>query len=435
MRWSKYNLLFKSEKHGHMLYNSLSNSFASLDDASYKELQQIRESPESCDFAKNPLLYVQLLGASALVDEREEEALLNVVKLRHALANFGDKTLGLTIVPTLACNFACTYCYEAGMGQPAPMTEETEEKIVQFIQRRGHIRFLFINWYGGEPLLKFDAICRMTEKVKRTETPFSANLVTNGYLLTKETISRLDDLNIKRVQVTIDGPEETHDRRRILKNGGKTYQTIVANIENLLERWSGKLTLRINVDKSNKADFSTIYHFLDEKFKGKNTHIAAGFVSGSPAANPDIGCEFADDEAFDFMLDERDTLGLENRRYYPKHVFSCAASNANGFVIGPQGEIYKCWRDVGLKEKVAGHVGEGGHWNMKLLAEYMIEGSAFDNPSCRGCFYAPVCDRECAHSRLKKSRLNRRCDVSLDTFVRRLEAHYETKIKSEETRK
>ena len=34
----------------------------------------------------------------------------------------------------------------------------------------------------------------------------------------------------------------------------------------------------------------------------------------------------------------------------------CAATSVNTFVIGPSGELYKCWVDVGRKEKIIGSI-------------------------------------------------------------------------------
>lgn len=38
---------------------------------------------------------------------------------------------------------------------------------------------------------------------------------------------------------------------------------------------------------------------------------------------------------------------------------TCTATSLYGYVIGPKGEIYKCWEDVGIKEKEIGSVLDG----------------------------------------------------------------------------
>ncbi len=52
MQWSKYNLLFRSEKYGYLLYNTLTNVFVEIDRGTYRELEKIRQSPKTYDFTK-----------------------------------------------------------------------------------------------------------------------------------------------------------------------------------------------------------------------------------------------------------------------------------------------------------------------------------------------------------------------------------------------
>ena len=73
MKWSKYNLLFKSKKNGYLLYNSITNSFAEIDNETCKELEAIRQNPSVYDFSNCLPLYTQLLKTKVLVQGNEEE--------------------------------------------------------------------------------------------------------------------------------------------------------------------------------------------------------------------------------------------------------------------------------------------------------------------------------------------------------------------------
>lgn len=46
MIWSRYNFLFKSEKYGYLLYNSLSNVFLQIPDKSIEEIKEIKDDPD-----------------------------------------------------------------------------------------------------------------------------------------------------------------------------------------------------------------------------------------------------------------------------------------------------------------------------------------------------------------------------------------------------
>ena len=70
-------------------------------------------------------------------------------------------------------------------------------------------------------------------------------------------------------------------------------------------------------------------------------------------------------------------------------------------MIGPDGEMYKCWDDVGLEEKVVGHIDRFNDWNMALIAEGMTGCSYLDDPECKECYYFPICNGGCHRIRQK----------------------------------
>jgi uncharacterized protein len=117
-----------------LLYNSLSNTFAAVEPPLAAELVKIQANPDSYDFSHNPALLLQLRRAKVLVEEGEERDLLNLNLLNRNLDCLRHDVLGLTIVPTLACNFRCTYCYQQHK-RPARMTDTVQTQLLAFIQR------------------------------------------------------------------------------------------------------------------------------------------------------------------------------------------------------------------------------------------------------------------------------------------------------------
>lgn len=427
MRWSRYNLLFRSDRFGHLLYNSLSNTFAEVDAETARELEQIREDPERYDFRRNPALLLQLRQAKVLVDDGEEERLLDVIRLKRLMDTFETISLYLTIVPTLACNFRCTYCFER-YRRPVHMDEETQAAVVKFIRRFGRLQTLHVGWFGGEPLLRFDTVCRLTEMIRGLGIPFSGSLVTNGYLLEDHVIDQLDACKIEWIQVTIDGPEEIHNRRRIHATGGGTYSKIIGNLEKLVQKWRGRLSIRVNVDKSNMAGYAEISRQLSRKFEGKNVGIHHGIVADSPDENPDLACEFSREDEADFCIGLYQACGMVARSFFPKPYGGCVATIRNGIVVGPKGELYNCWHDVGDESMVIGTIFDDKSWNMTLLAKYMVGINMYDDPRCRNCFCLPVCDGGCPHFRLRRKYGQEDRDTCMmykDRLPEALEIHYE----------
>lgn len=431
MQWSKYNLLFRSAKHGYLLYNALSNVFVKIDDGTQSALEQIRQAPDTYDFTKMPMLYLQLRHAHILVEPQEETTRLNVLKWQQTSQRFAETQLSLNIAPTLACNFNCAYCYESHR-RPGLMTAETEAQVIAFIRRFEAARSLFVTWYGGEPLLGFETIRRLTEQILALKLRFQAELITNGYLLDDAVIAQLDALKIRQVQLTLDGPETVHDTRRMLASGGPTYRTIQANLTKLLASpWRGKLDIRVNVDARNQAQYAAYYHELRAELPGSNVTIYPGIVNDSQSGNPDRQCYLNKADEARFLVEIQQSLDNDQQRWYPYHGSICTATMRNSFVIGPAGELYKCWLDVGDANMVVGSVYENHAWNVNLLANYMIGTNRFDDPACRECFYLPICDGFCSHFRLMNAFSGGQFDTctpfksALPEF---LERHYERKL-------
>ena len=102
----------------------------------------------------------------------------------------------------------------------------------------------------------------------------------------------------------------------------------------------------------------------------------------------------------------------------------------NAYVIGPEGELYKCWNDIGISEKVIGHIETERDWNMSLVAEGMVGCSYLESEECKKCFFFPICDGGCPQKRLenkKKGIENGTCSYFKSHLNELLEIHYEQK--------
>lgn len=82
------------------------------------------------------------------------------------------------------------------------------------------------------------------------------------YLLDRKMAKTLKRLSINSVQITIDGPKEVHDRRRILRNGKGTFDRIIENIRNIHDIL--RVSIRINVDKENADRVFELIDFIEK---------------------------------------------------------------------------------------------------------------------------------------------------------------------------
>lgn len=436
MKWSRYNLLFKTKQGEHLLYNSLSNSFVLLDSELYEYLIRIqkKEHIREEDIAPNMEFSFSEMSAMKILTENDDDE-ISKIKFSRRHLRFKNDALLLTINPTLDCNFACDYCFEGGKVKGI-MTQRTCDSVLKFIKSYQNISAVAITWFGGEPLLAPKVMDYLTKGIKDSGLDISAEIITNGYLLSPRIAEKLSEWNVQFLQITIDGPPEIHDNRRPLKNGNGTFEQIIRNIDYTLRNTQKlHIAIRVNIDKRNQDTFIEIYNFLRKKFmpymKKNRLNVYPGFVepsSGCPSIN---NCVFSRENKQAFLFETFAKSGMVAFPFYPTHIESeCAVRNVNTFVIGPNGELYKCWNDVGREDRVIANINKKGIRNDQLHFDYLAGADPLDHPDCLECFLLPVCSGGCPYQRLMAKSLDdlkKCCILQKDNLQGFLEKHYSFK--------
>lgn len=155
----------------------------------------------------------------------------------------------VTLGVTHSCNMRCTYCtfsdkYPLWQAYSSDtMTWETAERAVDYFLPMMRCEAgpthgpdsapPFFSFYGGEPLLCFGLLRRITEYVEeRAPGCCRYGITTNGTLLTPEVGDWLAEHAV-RLLVSLDGPQAVHDRRRVFSKGDGTFQRIAENLSAL----------------------------------------------------------------------------------------------------------------------------------------------------------------------------------------------------------
>jgi len=346
----------------------------------------------------------ELRKGGFLVEDDVDE--FQILQVRWRSLQYDRSILSLTIAPTLACNLSCSYCFEAS--QSISMKEHTECAIASFVESylQGGSQTLAVTWYGGEPLLALASVERLSRRfetlVERFRVGYRATMVTNGTLLTREVADRLLALRIGTIQVTLDGPPTVHDRRRPFSKGAGSYETIVQNLKNLKEGlW---VTIRINVDRTNFAEALSFAESLRQEpwFDAQRMHLYLGHVrvqTTSCRCPEEVVLEAAEVDRQAFEILRRAVASGTQEPRYPSLGSGCTATHVQSFVVGPSGELYRCWNHVGDSSRVVGSVFEPLE-PKPLYLRYLLEGFEQD-VECRSCRYLPLCLGGCPDLRLK----------------------------------
>jgi uncharacterized protein len=142
------------------------------------------------------------------------------------------------------CNLACTYCYwfkdESVMNASKVLTLGAEDAFVERLSEhitRHRLSSFFILFHGGEPTLfgkvRFDNLCC---KLRRVETELNLKLrlsITTNAVLVDSSWAELFLKWRVGVTVSIDGPKQVHDLRRVGFHGEGSFDLVLRGIHAL----------------------------------------------------------------------------------------------------------------------------------------------------------------------------------------------------------
>ncbi len=352
---SRYNHFVELDEGKRLAFNAISCGLAEMDDKTFHKLQALTNG-DGQDGVDEELLKNLKMGNFIVPEDVDE---LDILRAGHYRARFGNDGFGLTIIPTLRCNFACDYCYENSDLHSQPisdvsvMSKEVRDNVVKLCEARIAEKSAFtVTWYGGEPLLAKDVIADLTDRFKAVcetkDSQFHAGIITNGYLLTRDTLDFLIDHGVTFAQVTIDGPKEIHDQRRCLRSGGGTYDRIMANLANLNEDMPFRVSIRVNVDQRNQQHIPELLDDLKERGLHRHRIISLHFSPTVHYSNscPDIAnrClttkSFSETEVAAYRA--AISKGFEISVFPAAQIGTCGAVSSNSLVIEPNGCVKSC---------------------------------------------------------------------------------------------
>lgn len=417
-----------------LLYNTITGGFGEITDkyTSIYNSSDIFDLELESDVEK--IAFIETMRDNGfLVDSNLNE--VNVRNLKSKLMRFTNNSFGLTIAPTLNCNMNCPYCYEKK--DDFIMDEAIQDALMKFISetyKANRFNHLDISWYGGEPTLAMDVIKNLTYKMlefcKENAIEYSSAMVTNGLLISKELSMELCELKISNIQITVDGTESTHNMRRIPKYEVNSFTKIIENIENI--RGNISISIRVNVDTTNVDECKKLIDFfVDKKFYRDGISFYFAPVSSEIGeCNYDNTCfskqEFGEIESglIEYISRYEDKINLSILKPPVLSGTMCGFTSPNAYVCGPHGELYKCWNEIGQKEKTVGNIHKGiilNSENIKWL-QYELE------EPCKKCKMVNLCNGGCPYEKMNS--IDSSCSFKTISLEPLLLAHYKSFLRN-----
>ena len=408
------------------MYNTFSKALCALEKVEYALLQKMESGVFQTEKTEDDGVLAQLSRQGFIVDDCIDE--LDILKYYHLKARFSNQKMHLTIAPTLACNFACPYCYEKARN--GKMSRETQDALIRYIDRKMEegIKDVDITWYGGEPLLYPKIVDYLSAEIRAVSEKHNADLtfsmVTNGYLIDSSIVEMLVRNQIHDIQITIDGLEATHNERRPHKENANSYQKIISNL-GLFVGSPIRVNIRMNIDRKNYKEYNELHEII------KSIHQSGANIALYPALVEHLNKddverddyymsakeyeEFLASAYVDRLLADEGLSVVNNRRYY------CSAELNNTFVVDEQGNFYKCWDEIGISQRCCFNVAQPLKINYPAMLRFMLD-EPFSNPACKECPFLPLCFGGC---KFQKQELKKNgCNFTMKSMKRYLEQKY-----------
>ncbi len=433
---SKRNLFFKSKENGYLLFCGNSNSFFQLDEENVPHVQKMFDTGDDSELPED--IKKEFIKTGVLLPESDEERFKRLKFISYQ-ARFNPYVLTLTVAPTMACNFKCTYCYEGERVQNVTMSEEVIDGLIKFIKKHD-CKNLNLTWYGGEPLCVWEKIVEITKRIEALGIPeIHYGMVTNGSLINEEIIKFIAERKFDYIQITLDGDKETHNKRRPMKNGHQSFDVIFASLDKIYDYCNRNkkhinVRIRVNLDKTNLNDYAKVYELIEKKYS-KAFEIYPAFVFQDSESN----CHSADCmsslESTEYLLNLVKGNNLPASFIFPlkNRLCGCSIQVVNSFVIDSKGDIYRCWEEIAIKEKSLGNVITGFKDLNNVIQYHVMESSGFEDEICKDCLFLYSCMGGCPKHRREnmqlKKEINPVCLNIKNNPKEYLETYYEKKVK------
>ncbi len=384
-----------------LLYNSYSGAFSGVPARARSTAESLLSKRGS--YVEHSGMAKYLLDRGFLVPYSANE--MNRMRMLYGQQQYRSDTLELILLSSEQCNFRCVYCYETFPRDT--MEPWVRQALLVLIKRRiPQVRSLHIAWFGGEPLMGLEAIREIAPQIKtmaeENGVHYASNMTTNGYLLTEDVFRELLSYNIRSYQISVDGNAASHDCKRVLKEGGSTYDVIYENLlaaKKVMDSFT--ITIRINFDHDNMSGLNEFMQLLKRDFANDSRFELRFFPVGQWGGDKDSSLSVCGTTGYDEKMRlevESAAMGLNPEDRLPMMqartgLGVCYAARPYNFLIGADGKIMKCTIALDQKDyNIVGQLRPNGNADIDIekLAKW-VSPDFEDDPGCRKCFFSPVC--------------------------------------------
>lgn len=411
MKVSKYTFLFDIENKEFYTYNTLSNSLIELDEPSYSYLNRTKKNKSDITATELDSELYEVLETKKFITENEQDDIL-LYKSTIMAQRFSTSSMHMTIAPTMNCCFSCHYCFEQ-YKQEGVMSERVMDSIVKYLNSLESKPDISLTWFGGEPLMAMEQMEMLYNKIASDyKKPTESDIITSGFHIDEKAVELFKRIGIARIQVTLDGLKETHNKVKFTAGCDDAFTKVINNVESVLKN-APEITVifRVNITKENAGEYVQLYRELTHRYKEYHNWCASlGIIMERGVFTLDTPKEksilFTPNESAEFSLDlyRKHKIRTVSLQYPSTYFQECGIRNIMSISIDAEGYAYKCWELIGNKNYATGRLDNDGNMEIMNIVSHnrqLYGADPLEDPICSDCKYLPVCHGGCPMQRIE----------------------------------
>lgn len=192
--------------------------------------------------------------------DQEENKIKDMLKgqyilINHPKPNSISAPLKISMNLTKKCNLRCIQCFSnSGTKKDSELSTNDMFKLFDDMHDNGTF---FICLGGGEPFTRHD-LFEILEYGK--EKQLAISIVSNGLLLNKNIIEKLNNQELDYLWISFEGLKENHEKLR----GKNTYDKTIDTLKLLKDYYNGKTALRMSINKFNIDECEELLKIAEE---------------------------------------------------------------------------------------------------------------------------------------------------------------------------
>lgn len=330
------------------------------------------------------------------------------------------------LILTRDCNLSCKYCFVDK--EQDNITYETAVDAVEFIAKNSfvHKDTPSLNYFGGEPTLRWDDIIVPLTKYIRAKygNNFSLSMTSNGLLLDEEKLIFMKENNIGLL-FSIDGDKKTQDLNRPTRGGSSSFDILKDKIP-LILKYFPNVTFRSTTDHDNVSEFFNNHKFAVENGFKSVFNIVNVFTNWNKSEKDELKkqinilgeyyaqiklekrniCFSPFDEMFSKLKRIEEAKNSDSFRTTGEGLLGfgrCGIGAGKFASVGTDGTLYSCQEMVGNRQSgklfIIGDIYNGvdNKARLEIIKKFDPKKVACSSGTskCRSCKMNNICDGAC----------------------------------------